>query len=222
MDDMNALLTRAATAHPLTPGSPGLVDADLARGRQALHRRRLRRGGVRTALVALAAVGTVAVLQPHAVAPRVPSASPSAERQSTAGTRTLPAISLVAYTGTQPDGYTVDSVPEGWEIQGVNNYALVIAPKGSADQSLDSFENKLVVMLISKDATVPTTGPVVAVGSHTGRISHFDTTAQLFFSDGAGHTLDVQVPPALHWTDQQIGQFGVAVHANATAVAGVG
>ena len=217
MDDMNSLLTRAATAHSQSPTTAGLVDADLARGRQALARRRLRRGGLRTALVALAAVGTVALLQPHTAAPRIPSAS-----QSTDPARTISGISLVAYTGTQPDGYTVDSVPNGWEIQGVNNYALVIAPKGAADQSLDSFDNKLVVMLISKDASVPTSGPVVAVGSHTGRISHIEPTTQLFFSDGAGHTLDVQVPPTLRWTDQQIGQFGAAVHANATAVAGVG
>jgi hypothetical protein len=78
-------------------------------------------------------------------------------------------------------------------------------------------------MLMSKDGSVPTTGSPVAVGSRSGVISHLDpSTAQLFFTDAAGHVLDIQVPASLHWTDAQIGQFGAAVHVNATAEAGRG
>jgi hypothetical protein len=213
MTDLQALLLDAG--RPGAEPSAHVVDDDLARGRRALARRRLRRGGTRSVLAAAAAVGTLFVVQAQGVSP-----SPTHT-----ATRSVPtsSIKLVAYTGTQPEGYTVDSVPAGWEIQGVNNYALTIAAVGDPDRQVDSFAGKLVVMLLSKDGSIPTTGSRVAVGSGYGVVSHFDlSTAQLFFTDAAGHVLDIQVPVALHWTDAQIGQFGAAVHVNATAQAGVG
>jgi hypothetical protein len=213
MTDLQTLLLDAG--RPGADPSAHVVDDDLARGRRALARRRLRRGGTGGLLVAAAAIGSLAVVQAQGV-------SQSPTHTATRSTATAP-IALVAYTGTQPEGYTVDSVPTGWEIQGVNNFVLTIAAVGDPDRQVNSFAGKLVVMLLSKDGSIPTTGSQVAVGSRSGVISHFDpSTAQLFFTDVAGHVLDIQVPAALHWTDAQIGQFGAAVHVNATAQAGRG
>ncbi|MCW2571205.1 MAG: hypothetical protein JWO88_1263 [Frankiales bacterium] len=213
MTDLQTLLLDAG--QPGAEPSANVVDEDLARGRRALAHRRLRRGGTRTVLAAAAAVGALFVVQAQGVSP-----SPAHTATGPAGTSS---IKLVAYTGTQPAGYTVDAVPAGWEIQGVNNYVLTIAAAGNPDRLVDSFAGKLVVMLLSKDASIPTTGSRVAVGSSSGVVSHFDpSTAQLFFTDAAGHVLDIQVPAALRWTDAQIGQFGAAVHVNASAQAGVG
>jgi hypothetical protein len=217
MTDLETLLLDAGRAGAEPPAY--VVDDDLARGRRALVRRRLRRGGSRSLLVAAAVVGSLLVVQTQSASPTSPArtATPSAPGS------TSTSINLVAYTGSQPQGYTVDSVPDGWEIQGVDNYALVIAAVGNPDRQLDSFAGKLVVMLLSKDASIPTTGTRVAVGSTTGIVSHVDpATAQLFFTDAAGHVLDIQVPAALNWTDAQIGQFGAVVHANPSAQAGVG
>jgi hypothetical protein len=213
MTDLQTLLFDAG--RPGAEPSAHVVDDDLARGRRALARRRLRRGGTRSLLVAAAAVGSLVVVQAQGVS----------QRPTQTATKSVPSssIKLVAYTGTQPAGYTVDSVPAGWEIQGVNNYVLTIAAAGDPDRQVDSFAGKLTVMLLSKDGSIPTTGSRVAVGSGYGVISHFDpTTAQLFFTDVAGHVLDIQVPASLHWTDAQIGQFGAAVHVNPSAQAGVG
>jgi hypothetical protein len=213
MTDLQTLLFDAG--RPGAEPSAHVVDGDLARGRRALARRRLRRGGTRTLLVAAAAVGSLVVVQAQGV-------SQSPKHSATPSVRTSP-IKLVAYTGTQPEGYTVDSVPAGWEIQGVNNYVLTIAAVGDPDRQVDSFAGKLVVMLMSKDGSIPTTGSRVAVGSGSGIVSHLDpSAAQLFFTDAGGHVLDIQVPPTLHWTDAQMGQFGAAVHVNPTAQNGAG
>jgi hypothetical protein len=146
-----------------------------------------------------------------------------------------PAIQLVAYTGAQPAGYTVGTVPDGWEVQGVNNFALVIARQGNPDTDINSFEGKLVVMLQSKDESDRTDGTKVAVGSQTGTIVRADVSmvdgvdvpgdpdeGRLFFTDSVGHRLVIQVPAELHWTNAQFIAFGSSVHANANAEAGRG
>ena len=173
MTDLQTLLLDAGRAGAEPPAY--VVDDDLARGRRALVRRRLRRGGSRSLLVAAAAIGSLAVVQ-------APGVSPSPTHTATRSAATAP-IELVAYTGTQPEGYTVDSVPTGWEIQGVNNFVLTIAAIGDPDRQVDSFAGKLVVMLLSKDGSIPTTGSQVAVGSRSGVISHIDPS-----TIGAGET----------------------------------
>jgi hypothetical protein len=133
------------------------------------------------------------------------------------------AIKLVDYTGTQPPGYTVGSVPSGWDLQGVSNFALVIGPKGDADQELNDFQGKLVVMLASSDEPAHQTGTPVAVGDLTGVVRHTDpNVTQLFVTDAAGHHIDIQAPTSLHWSDAQVGAFAATVHVNPNAQAGVG
>jgi hypothetical protein len=225
MTDLDTLLSQAAQS-PVPPASDSTVDADVARGRRALVHRKMRRTGTRSALAAVVAVGTFAAVHTSSGSggtsiAKAPTTTPTAGAQPTAANLS---INLVAYTGTQPDGYTVDSVPAGWEIQGVDNFALDIAPVGFADKDLNNFVGKLVVMLMSKDQKPPTTGVPVDVGvPGTGRISHFNPGEPILtFQDSAGHWLDIQVPASLHWTDADVTAFGAAVHANATAEAGVG
>ena len=141
MTDLDTLLSQAAHS-PATPAPEAVVDADLARGRRALNHRRMRRTGTRSVLAGALAIGAFAAYSPGShpagTAPRraagctpTRQASLTPPRPATGKAAAVPAgIKLVAYTGEQPKGYTVDSVPAGWELQGVNNFALVIAPVG--------------------------------------------------------------------------------------------
>lgn len=232
MTDLDALLSQAAQS-PVTPPSERLVDADVARGHRALVHRKMRRTGTRSALAAVVAVGTFAAVHTSSGSSGSTVAkAPSTTQTSTSTTAALPkaadlSIKLVAYTGTQPDGYTVDSVPAGWEIQGVNNYNLDIAPVASTDQDLNSFVGKIVVMLQSNDATSLTAaqGNTVAVGNGTGIVSNFDRKdgLQLNYKDAAsGKWVMVQAPLSLHWTDTELGQFAAGIHVSASAEAGNG
>jgi hypothetical protein len=233
MTDLDTLLAQAAQS-PIPPATGSIVDADVARGHRALVHRTMRRTGTRSVLAATLALGTFAAVHAGGSKSGTTALKPSHQtvqpavgpsiRPQTVRPAVGPSIRLVAYTGTQPAGYTVDSVPAGWEIQGVTNFALSIAPVGFPDTSLDSFAGKLAVMLMSKDEKPPTTGVPVDVGvPGTGRISHFNPGEPILtFQDSAGHWLDIQVPASLHWTDAQVARFGAAVHAHATAVAGVG
>jgi hypothetical protein len=223
MTDPETLLSQAAHAFSTTPSPEAVVDADLARGRRALNHRRMRRSASRSVLAAGLAVGAFAAVHQQGGTGGTSTATRPSQHVTAPAVQAPLSVKLVAYTGAQPDGYTVDSVPAGWEIQGVSNLVLAIAPVGFADRSLDSFEGKLVVMLLSADAAPPTTGVPVNVGAAgTGRISHENPEPILTFQDQAGHWLDIQVPASLHWTDAQVAAFGSAVHANATAEAGVG
>jgi hypothetical protein len=241
MTDLDTLLSQAAHA-PVPPAPESLVDADVARGHRALVHRTMRRTGTRSVLAATVAVGTFAAV--HASGHPAGATGTTALRPPTqqvhpagaTGTTALrpptqqvhptvaPTVKLVAYTGAQPAGYTVDSVPAGWEIQGVNHFALTIAPVGYADQSLDDFAGKLAVMLLSQDVKAPTDGVPVDLGvPGTGRISHSNPGEPILtFQDSAGRWLDIQVPASLHWSDAQVVAFGAAVHANGSAVAGRG
>jgi hypothetical protein len=231
MTDLDTLLSQAAHS-PAGPVPDGVVDADLVRGRRALNHRRMRRTGTRSVLAGALAIGAFAAYSPGTH----PATSTTAGKPATgAKTPTLtttkstvgaaPAgIKLVAWTGEQPKGYTVDSVPAGWEIQGVDNFTLDIAPVGFPDQDISDFVGKLVVMLASKDETGTPTGTPVSVNGRPGVVNHDEdaVASTLSFTDAAGHKLDIQVPPALHWTDAQIAAFGASVHVSATAEAGVG
>lgn len=60
-------------------------------------------------------------------------------------------LHLVDYRGEQPKGFTIDKVPDGWEVQGVNAGVLTLGPIGLKDKNPDSFVDKIAVMLQSQD-----------------------------------------------------------------------
>src|ERR1700722_19228761 len=105
--DMLRALPHAVTPEP---AGPDIAAADVARGHRALSRRWHRRlAGAAGALAVVAGVA-VAIGQP---------AQPGKGTPPAAGGATLPqtsTIRLTAYTGTQPAGFKVATVPAGWQV----------------------------------------------------------------------------------------------------------
>jgi hypothetical protein len=183
-----------------------VVRRDLARGRAALTRRRARRVVSGIGATAAAAVLTVSVISAQSQSDPQPKSS---------------GVDLVAYTGTQLPGFTVAKVPEGFVLQGANEYSLDIA-KPDDHSSIDDYRGKLVVMLQSRDATGTPTGKHVEVNGRPGTISTYDPTAkQLYYSDGT-HDIVVQAPPELGLSDAELVEFAAGVTVTTEAVAGVG
>lgn len=136
------------------------ADADLDRGRRALRKRRTAQmvGGSVFAVAALVAGITIATNgTPATTTPNVAQAS-----AGVVSTR------LVAYTGSQPKGYTIDKVPAGWEIQADNPNVLLLAPKNSVDKDPNSFVGKIGIMLQSKDQQTVPQGTKVTIGDSEG------------------------------------------------------
>jgi hypothetical protein len=99
---------------------------------------------------------------------------------------------------------------------------MTIAPKGFADQQPDSFVGKLLVMLQSSDAPATPEGTPRPVGKGTGYLFHTEGIVVLTYQDSAKHWIQLQVPPTLHWSDDDIAAFGAGVEVTKDAVAGRG
>jgi hypothetical protein len=186
------------------PPSDSVVRRDLARGRAALRRRRVRRG-----IAGVGATGAIAATALIVTTTGGPSS-------------TAPGgLDLVVYTGTQLPGFTVEKVPEGFALQGANAYSLDVAP-ATDRTSLNDFRGKLVVMLQSKDVTGTPTGKAVTINGRPGTISTFDPTAkQLYYSDGT-HDIVIQSATKLGLTDAELVEFAKGVTVTTEAEAGVG
>jgi hypothetical protein len=222
VNDIKALLDVAAGHDTTAQVSTSTADHDLLRGRRALRRQHARNLalplGLATVFGAVLVTGDQLGSPPpsqHAVL-RSPLATPPPRINPIGGVR------LVAYAGQQPSGYRVAYVPEGWEIQGANPFAMTIAPVGFADQHPDSFVGKLVVMLQSRDATGTPQGDQVQVGHGTGYLSHQEGIVVLTYQDDAKHWIQLQVPPTLHWADKDVAKFGAGVEVTRDAEPGRG
>jgi hypothetical protein len=222
MNDIKGLLDRAA-GDVRTP--PGAAEDDLLRGRRALRRHRARELamplGLATVFGTVVAVGArpdATPQQQHAV---VQSPLPTTVRPSSAP-GSAPSVRLVAYTGEQPSGYRVAYVPDGWEIQGADPFAMTIAPIGFADQHPASFVGKLVVMLRSADDTGTPAGTPRRVGKGTGYLNRTEGIVVLTYQDSAQHWIQLQVPPSLHWSDDDVAAFGAGVEITRDAAPGRG
>jgi hypothetical protein len=159
-------------AGPAAVPSTADIDADLARGRRALRRRRagLTAAGSVLSVAAVAAAFSVAAGPgPGAGLPDRPPA--------------VVAARLVAYEGAQPKGFTVDKVPAGWFVQGDEKYGLWMAPDkvknppAGIDPSKaplydsQNYTGKIVIYLESKDQNgPPRTGTPVQVGDLDGML----------------------------------------------------
>jgi hypothetical protein len=157
---------------PVPPNSAELM-ADLGRGRKALRKRRTLQaaGGslfaVAAAVAAISLSGTVN--PPGSGGSDAPAATAQAGR-----------VNLVAYKGAKPKGFTIDKVPDGWFVQGINEYELVIAPDKAKNPGPDvnpskspvydprDYTDKIAVFLESKDNPHPTEGKKVKVGDLDG------------------------------------------------------
>ena len=224
MSDIKYLLDRAALSVEATP-SAETVDADLRRGKEALAERRRSRA-IRLTLAgpvaAAALIGAVVVASPggedETTGPR--PGTGSSQRQEPANDTP---VRLVAYDGEQLNGFVVDQVPDGWQLQGSNAFRLTIAPLGDTT-SPDSFIGKLVVMLLSSSVhqKLPD-GEPVQVGGENGVVTHGNEADTLTYDDGAGHLVQVQAwRSALGWSNEQLARFADGVQVTADAQAGVG
>jgi hypothetical protein len=207
-------------AGPAPAPSPAQADADLARGRRALRRRRAVQqvGASVFAVAAVAAVVTYGTSGDNA-APK-PEAGPVSvgpvpvEPAAPVSPQTV-ATRLVAYHGEQPKGFTIDKVPDGWEVQGVSAAALTIAPIGFEDQHPDSFVGKIVVMLQSADDKSTPTGTKVDVDGKPGVINDPDDpghTRNLWVKQPNGIWMQVQIWDARGWTPASMAEFAAGIH----------
>ncbi|MBL7257226.1 hypothetical protein [Paractinoplanes lichenicola] len=209
------------------------AEADLARGRRALRRRRAVQACAGSAFGVAALTAAIAVATSTG-APTVPADK---------GTATVASVQLVAYKGEQPKGFTVDKVPDGWFVQASEQGYLTIAPEKaknpgpdvnpSADPvyNEDSFVDKIAIMLESKDQSGPgREGKAVKVGDKNGVLlkgmepadKSGDSGWTLWVEQPNGIYLLVQVWQGLGLTESQIVELGAGVHVHKDAVQGVG
>ncbi|HEX3491040.1 MAG TPA: hypothetical protein VHU92_16960 [Streptosporangiaceae bacterium] len=208
MNDLKDVLEQAlADGHGPDPALRAEPGGDLARGRRLLRRRRL------LGLTSLA--GGAAVVAAVAV-PLSTGAGPTPAHQTTTG------IALVAYRGAQPAGYQVSEVPSGWVIQGGNAYALVLAPRGDNNTSINVFVGKLVVMLQSKSFPGPGPGKPQPVAGRPGRFDVQGDTEILTYTDQKGAQVVIQAPTSLDWNAARLAQFAAGVQVLHNAKQGLG
>ncbi|GIJ33409.1 hypothetical protein SAMN05216284_107270 [Micromonospora sediminimaris] len=203
MMDLHDRLDRIAG--PVAEPSAAEADADLARGRRALRRRRSARalGTSAFAVVALAVAVTIGT-----------QAGPTATTPDDAPAEAV-ATRLVAYEGEQPQGFTIDKVPAGWEIQGGTTSELTIAPKNAADKNPLAFIGKIAIMLQSASDRSTPTGTQLEVGGKPGVLNTADGTQggkNLWVQQPDGVWLLVQIWDARGWTQQDIIEFADGIH----------
>jgi hypothetical protein len=209
-----------ALAGSAVPATPDQAEADLARGRRALRRRRTVKGAATGVFAVAAAAAALAYGTASPPAGHPTAAAPTAAAPATAAAVTT----LVAYKGDQPKGYTIDKVPAGWEIQGNSDFALTIAPIGAADRDPDAFVGKIVIMLQSKDQHGRPPGTAMKVD---GKPAVLDDVSNLpsklmYVMQPNGVYLIVQIWDARGWTDSAIADFAAGVHVLPNAQQGVG
>jgi hypothetical protein len=212
MSDLRPAFDRLAgdAPHPV----PSDLDADIARGRRAVHVRRTRVFGAGLSLALLLGGVGFGLSQTGVSDQRPAVAAPSVQS---------PKLAFVAYTGDQPAGFSVDTVPAGWHVDSVNEYSLLITPPG-LNTGPNDFIGKLLVSLESLDAT-ETPGDEVSVGGQTGHLIRGyggDDYGQLRWTDAKGNRMYVQWPLDAGWSDKEMTDFaaGIKVHGAAKAPRG--
>lgn len=226
MSDLRTLMHQSADLVP-DALETSAVDADLARGRQALRRRRARRMSAGSGLLVAAAIGAMAVVS-NGLQPPLDRPSPST---STVQPDSGAAIEMVAYTGAQPSGYVLDKVPSGWTVRDDTTSVLTLAPAGATTpdagpEGAIGFEGTIAITT-QADTGLPTGVRLddVEVAGVPAVIAHLkgagDTRA-LFLPQPAGVYLVIQVWDGLNWDNDHIAQFASSVHVSDGAKISVG
>ena len=227
MQDMIDLLGSLREQNTVQPASPETVAADVARARRTQARRRT----VGTAVVAAVAAVTVgAVATAGGARTAAVASAPSTSHQQALS------VQLDAYTGAQPAGFIVSTVPSGWTVRTSNPFAFVVEPPNSSYRPATpdgvNFENAISVLLLG-DSNGPSFDVTsVTVNGHPGKLGlTSDRTAEwLVYSDGSGPQVLVQVPlkipladgQTVHLTNAQILQFASGITVTGAAQAGKG
>lgn len=227
-DVMDVLRTLPHAVTP-APTAPHVVAADLARARRARTDRRRRRF---TLAGATAAALTVVAVGAGQVGGQGGAGAPVADDGPT--TQTL-RPKLVAYTGSQPVGFEVSTVPEGWQVTSSDTSMFVVTPPGQDTAPPEpghavSLKGRISVSLEGL-SRLPEESPVtkVDINGRTGELGFpwetegkLSDTRWLIFPEASGRKVLVQVPGELGLSDDQIVRFarGITVTDEAEAVGG--
>jgi hypothetical protein len=231
-DILDALRTLPHAVTP-APAAPDVAAADVARGHRALSRQRHRRIAFSGAALAVVAAAAVAVGGPALVGSTThPAAAGSPP------TTQVAKVQLEAYTGAQPAGFRVSTVPAGWQVISSNRSSFVVAPPGASGTASQadpgggpsvSFVGRIAVMLQGQ-STMPSHSPVtkVSVNGKEGLLgfaeggSGSSRDMWLIFPYGQGYKVLVQVPVSLGLTSNQIVRFAQGITVTSAAVSGKG
>lgn len=185
--------------------------ADLARARAAgtaRSRRRVRAGLSGLAAVTVLGVGTAAVLSGPGTTDQ-PSAGPSSIPKPS--TKAPGGVQLVAAT-FDATPYTFDLTPQGWSVQGQNEFGVTIAPDdGSTSDIPDDFTGKLVIMF---DARPPGGRAVDLDGRRfwiTGDSGYTTISTRTLAGEPDG-AVRIQYPDDAGWTEDTMLAFTASVH----------
>jgi hypothetical protein len=211
------------------------INADLDRGRRALRKRRTVQKLAGSAFAAAALAAGIVIATNNVPAPTAPTAAQS-QGQRPAGVATR----LVAYTGSQPKGFTIDKVPDGFEIQADDTSALILAPNDALDRNPQSFVGKIGIMLQSKDQHDAPQGKKVKVGDLAGvlvpeapgstpaptppaqEVTDPTTLQTLWVKQPSGVYLLVQFWEGLGLSESDMLAIGAGIHVHKDALQGVG
>ncbi|GAA0425634.1 hypothetical protein [Actinoplanes campanulatus] len=223
----------ARIAGPDAEPIPEQLAADRARGRTALRRRRTVQAAGGSVFMAAALAAVIVAGTGVASGPSGRSGPEAAgDRPSTSSPATGP-TALVAYQGEQPKGFTLDKVPEGWVLQGADEYGITIAPKGIPDvvpsdappgvpdNDPRSFEGKIVAMLQEFGPGEDIAGgkKLTINGKEAVLTKMLDQTTghALFVKLGENRWMYVQVWDGLGWGEQQVVEFASGIHVDGSA-----
>jgi hypothetical protein len=230
MNDVRSLLSEAVPEDLRTADRWPDVESDLARGRALLTRRRRRLAlGGGTGLVAAGAVGALLLTGPLSTAGRSAPVAGTSPGGSVPGKIS---VALVAYEGTQPKGYTLRTIPRGWEVATADNSALVLHKIGTPKSG--TFEDKILIegdlnpFPKSGDQAVEVNGAKGWFFSHKSA----DDSATLIFQTGQQRPVDkthgkanpshpklamtrldvmVQLPHSLNWNVTTMVKFASGI-----------
>jgi hypothetical protein len=216
MPDVQDVLRSLSHTVDAGPAGPEIVAGDVARGHHAVRHRRRQR-------FAFAFAGAFVAVAAVLVGIGIP----------TTGSDTR--LELAAYTGDQPAGFKVSTVPDGWQVVSSDQSSFVVAPPG-ADTSAPgageavSVKDKITVSLQAL-SSFPEKSPTRAVdiNGKAGQLGHpletldkLSDTRWLVFPGDTGSNVQVQVPASGELNDDQIVAFaeGITVTDQATPIGG--
>ncbi|OIJ26516.1 hypothetical protein [Nocardioides luteus] len=204
---MNDVIDRLARLTPSPAAPTGDATADLRRGHQALSRRRIKRaalGGAALTLAVGGAFGGIALTSDNGSTPAVQAAD---------------TVRLVDYDGTQMPGYTVAKVPEGFVLQGSDQFVLAVA-RPDDKSSISDFRDKIVVTLESPSGTEDS--PNTTVNGQPATLVTTPDGATMLKYAYRDFTVVIQMWNSIHLTDKQLVEFAEGVEVTADAKPSVG
>ncbi|NJA56602.1 MULTISPECIES: hypothetical protein [unclassified Streptomyces] len=221
-DDLVNALAALRDSGGHDPADAATIDSDLERGHKAARlRRRRRTAGAGLAIAVVAAAASAAVMtgpgdrHGSEASPLTPAQTSRSAPSATTG-RPSQVLQLVAYTGSQPTGFRVRSVPSGWSVSWSDQCSFVATPPGvSLPQSNEEvhFDHAIAVTL---DGGPPARTKGFTKVTVQGRTGWLGPTADkgaelLLFPDGKSRTVAVQFPAEAGLTHQQMISFAQGV-----------